>query len=696
MIIANWAFNAYYIDNINIDFDTLEPVIYQVKLVQDKSELDLYYKRLLHINKDYILKTITSVNGLKQIGDSNSGLNHCDSYYSGKFTRTYSHELLKSNTIFDIIDIDIAGPFNTIGIKGERYFITITDRASRAIWVYPLKFKSEVLEVLVSFYNLIIAQFKTNIKAIRLDNVKEFRSNKWTLFTTNKGIICEYTSPYIPNQIGISERPNRFIVERLITISLEKNIPIKLWPYLVQAIAYIKNRTYSPIINKTPYKAIYGSKPYIGYIKILGSLAYILEPKEKRASRFAPKANKGILIGYRSSRNFIVYIPSTDQVVDTANIAIKEDLIYRDDYKTDEDLSTLLEETSPDSDYMRKRTSTVVADDFERLPAPSRTLTLRSSGLSQNQGSRSGLNENREPSIDELNQDFKQDQANLASSIYGLASIAYAGSLNKEKDQIDQESPPDLIFQEPKSYKEAINSDYKDHWLRSMKTELDTLSTNNTWDLVSLPNGVKPLKTRWAYKIKNPKNSTTISDVTFKSRFVAKGFEQLYGLDYIETFASVIKQMAWKLVFALAILNNWLIYKIDMVSAFTNGNIDSFIYLVQLEGFLDPTYPDYVLKLNKALYGLKQSARIWFYILKEVLVQLGFKPLTSDNCIYINTDIIIYIYMDDLAIVAPSLELITGFISQIKKYFNIKELGLIKDYLGIDIDFKPNQSLKLS
>ena len=63
---------------------------------------------------------------------------------------------------------------------------------------------------------------------------------------------------------------------------------------------------------------------------------------------------------------------------------------------------------------------------------------------------------------------------------------------------------------------------------------------------------------------------------------------------------------------------------------------------------------------------------------------------------YINTDIIVYIYMDDLAIVAPSLKLITGFISQIKKHFNIKELGLIKDYLGIDIDFKPNQSLKLS
>ena len=120
--------------------------------VQDKTKLDLYHKRLLYINKDYILKAITSVNGLKQISDHNNGLNHCNSYYSGKFTRTYSHEPLKSNAIFDIIDIDVAGPFNTIRIKGERYFITITDRASMAIWVYPLKFKSEVLEVLVRFH----------------------------------------------------------------------------------------------------------------------------------------------------------------------------------------------------------------------------------------------------------------------------------------------------------------------------------------------------------------------------------------------------------------------------------------------------------------------------------------------------------------------------------------------------------------
>ena len=62
-------------------------------------------------------------------------------------------------------------------------------------------------------------------------------------------------------------------------------MPLNLWPYIVQAIAHIKNRTYNPIINKTPYEALIGSKPNIAYIRILGSLAYTLISKEKRISK---------------------------------------------------------------------------------------------------------------------------------------------------------------------------------------------------------------------------------------------------------------------------------------------------------------------------------------------------------------------------------------------------------------------------
>ena len=97
-----------------------------------------------------------------------------------------------------------------------------------------------------------------------------------------------------------------------------------------------------------------------------------------------------------------------------------------------------------------------------------------------------------------------------------------------------------------------------------MELELKTLNDNKTQDLVPRPTNTKVLKSRWVYKIKDIDPLNPI----FKSRFVAKGFEQLYGLNYIETYASVIKQIAWKLVFALAILNNLIIFKADIVLAF--------------------------------------------------------------------------------------------------------------------------------
>src|ERR1700712_2768158 len=119
-------------------------------------------------------------------------------------------------------------------------------------------------------------------------------------------------------------------------------MPLNLWHYIVQAIAYIKNRTYNPIINKAPYKALIGSKPNIAYIRILGSLAYTLIPKEKRISKLDNKANKGILVGFESFNNFLVYIPSLNKIINTKDILIKEDLDYKDNYITKDNYNTLL------------------------------------------------------------------------------------------------------------------------------------------------------------------------------------------------------------------------------------------------------------------------------------------------------------------------------------------------------------------
>lgn len=229
-----------------------------------------------------------------------------------------------------------------------------------------------------------------------------------------------------------------------------------------------------------------------------------------------------------------------------------------------------------------------------------------------------------------------------------------------------------------------------------MEKELNTLKEQNTFRSVPNPNNIKPIKTRWVFKIKEDNNNNILE---FKARFVAKGFEQLYGIDYIETFAGVIKQVAWKLIFALAAINKWHIYKADAISAFTQGNSDTTLYISQPEGFINNNQPDNILLLNKALYGLKQSARIWYITLTTTLKTLGFKALPSEECVFINKDIniIICIYVDDMAIIGPKESDIKDLINKIKEHFNIKDLGPIKDYLGIDINYQPNKGiLKMS
>ena len=573
----------------------------------------------------------------------------------------------------------------------------------------------------------------------------------------------------------------------------------------------------------SPYEYITSNLPNLSYIRILGSLAYILvkEPKPKDLSN---KAEKGILVGFESSNNYLVYIPRINKVVNTRDIKIIEDLYYKDEYILNEDLFNLLDEESLDyndfislKDNLSIRPEVITLEDnIENISTninpnintnnnnkdnneeldeldpnyiikdtsgtrPKETST-KSTKSTKSTNIRKNIKENikdntntsksittrsstknlqvpnirgrlRSTSPDELAQyasiiNTTNNNTSNTTSLFALASLAYLDLINKgERDYINTNYTYDFDFDsepllnidlnnynkdynieqafistkinnskveeynkesnkynsssinissnllEPKSYTEAINSINKEEWHESMLEELRTLEYNNTWEVVPCPKGVKPIKTRWVYKIKDLESSPR-----FKSRFVAKGFEQIYGLDYLESFASVIKQMAWKLLFAIAILNNLIIFKIDMISAFTQGFIDLDIYIEQPIGFPYPIskkYPniEFVLKLNKALYGLKQSARIWYNTLKPRLIELGFIVLKSDSCIYINyeTRVIISIYVDDLAILAPSIEEFNLLTSKLSKFFKFKNLGIIKDYLGIDIDY--NQEL---
>ena len=136
-----------------------------------------------------------------------------------------------------------------------------------------------------------------------------------------------------------------------------------------------------------------------------------------------------------------------------------------------------------------------------------------------------------------------------------------------------------------------------------MHSEHQSLIDNKTWTLVQRPKHTSQvLKGKWVYKIKRGPDGEI---QRFKARWVVKGFMQKYGIDYNETFASVVKPMSYKALFALAAALDLELHQMDVKTAFLYGRVDEDIYVEQPPG-LGPISPDKVCKLNKALYGLRE------------------------------------------------------------------------------------------
>ena len=179
-----------------------------------------------------------------------------------------------------------------------------------------------------------------------------------------------------------------------------------------------------------------------------------------------------------------------------------------------------------------------------------------------------------------------------------------------------------------------------------------------------------------------------------KARWVVKGFEQREGLDYNETFASVVKPMSYKALFAIAAAKDLEIEQMDVKTAFLYGAIEEDIYMEQPMGFENS---DLVCKLNKALYGLKQSPRVWYNTFTQFLKELGFTALSSDLCIFHNSGTYIAVFVDDLLIVGPSKSDINEMKEKLNIRFHMTDLGPCHYYLGMEVSRdRQNRTIHLS
>ncbi|GKG16011.1 putative ribonuclease H-like domain-containing protein, partial [Tanacetum coccineum] len=116
---------------------------------------------------------------------------------------------------------------------------------------------------------------------------------------------------------------------------------------------------------------------------------------------------------------------------------------------------------------------------------------------------------------------------------------------------------------------------------------------------------------------------------------VAQGYKQEEGIDYDEVFALVARIEEIRLFFAYASFMNFVVYQMDVKSAFLYGTIEEEVYISQPPVFVDPEFPNKVYKLEKALYGLHQALRAWYETLSTYPLDNGFYRGQIDKTLFI-------------------------------------------------------------
>ncbi|GJX02968.1 putative ribonuclease H-like domain-containing protein [Tanacetum coccineum] len=185
---------------------------------------------------------------------------------------------------------------------------------------------------------------------------------------------------------------------------------------------------------------------------------------------------------------------------------------------------------------------------------------------------------------------------------------------------------------EPKKISEALEDE---SWVDAMQEELLQFKIQKVWILVDLPYGKKAIGTKWVYRNKKDERGVVVRN---KARLVAQGHRQEEGIDYDEVFAPVARIEAIRIFLAFASYMGFIVYQMDVKSAFLYGKIDEEVYVSQPPGFVDPKFPKKVYKVVKALYGLHQAPRAWYATLSTFLLKSRYRRGTIDKTLFIKKD----------------------------------------------------------
>lgn len=203
------------------------------------------------------------------------------------------------------------------------------------------------------------------------------------------------------------------------------------------------------------------------------------------------------------------------------------------------------------------------------------------------------------------------------------------------------------------------------------------------------PEGKRAIASKWVYKVKFNADRTV---ERFKARVVVKGYNQLKGVDYDQSFSPVAKAVTVRVFFFVAAMKAWPLHQVDINNAFLHGFLEEELYMTPPKGYLKAKNGE-VYRLKKSLYGLKQASRQWNVEFTNHLESFGFEQSNADMCLFTydsdKGSLLLFVYVDDLLIAGSTEKLVTKLKQSLHKAFKIKDLGYAKFFLGLEVARSP-------
>lgn len=630
--------------------------------------------------------------------------NICVSCLQGKICKQPFHSSTHlSSTPFDIIHSDLWGPSPSISIDGYRFYVIFVDDYSRFCWLFPLINKSDVCSIFIAFYNLVRTQFSHSIKILQSDGGGEYVNKSLHNFLAEKGIIHRKSCPYTPEQNGLAERKHRHLIETTITLLQHAKIPSTFWTYAVHTATYLINRMPSVVLShKSPFELLFGKIPSISHLRVFGCACFpLLRPYIQH--KLQPKTTMCVFLGYASNyKGYICYDVTKKRSYISRHVVFNEivfpysELVTHTHHSQSSSMSsscnlpclpvvtpTNIVVHPPPTDLSPVNPNTMSSSSSSSMPVAAPPLSSFSS-VPISPASSKGMHSAPFSSDDEFNAEAIPAMLQ-AINIHPMQTRSKNGVFKKK---FCLTAAIDVSLIEPSSYKVAMQSSV---WLAAMQEELDALHSQGTWSLVSMPHHKNLVGCRWIFKIKRHADG---SIARHKARLVAQGFSQEHGQDYGETFSPVVKPTSVRLVLALAAHYGWKLRQLDVKNAFLHGILHEEVYMAQPPGFADSHHSQLVCRLHKSIYGLKQAPRAWNERFTAFLPSLGFQHTYSDASLFVNHSadgiIVLLVYVDDIIITGSNTDAITRIIQSLAIEFEIKDLGDLHFFLGIQIQHVHN------